>query len=160
MRIRVIVFISIVLVSFGLTGFMTYQYVQVNGALSSFDMTVTEVFAVSIGPENSQIRFTIMFRNLGTIPISMSFYQFILYLGGSNIYVNTYQLDHDFLPGGERSTAVLATITGSRNDVVLQANSTGQWSWLVVTLAGLSVLYFRAEDVGVTYSDTYDGIVV
>lgn len=159
MRVRAIVFISIVLVSFGLTCFMTYQYVQVNGALSSFDMTVTQVFAENIGPQNSQIRVTIMFRNLGTIPISMSFYQFILYLGGSNVYVNTYQLAHDFLPGDNLTAVVHASITGPRNDVILQANSTGQWSWLVVTLAGLSVLYFRAEDVGVTYSDYYDGIV-
>ncbi|MFX0096125.1 MAG: hypothetical protein ACFE7E_00025 [Candidatus Hodarchaeota archaeon] len=159
MRFRAIVFISIVLVSFGLTSFMGYQYLQVNGALSSFDMTVTEVFGESIGSDTSQIRVTIMYRNLGTIPISMSFYQFILYLNGANVYVNTYQEDRDFPPGSNFTTVIHTTITGPRNDVVLQANSTGQWNWDIVTLAGLSVLYFRAEDVGVAYSDSYEGIV-
>ena len=159
MRIRAIVFISIVLVSFGMTSFMAYQYLQVNGALSSFDMTVTEVYATNIGPVTSQVRVTIVFRNLGTIPISMSFYQFILYLNGTNVYVNTYQEFQDFSPGSNLTAVIHASITGPRNSAVLQANSTGQWSWYIVTLAGLSVLYFIAEDVGVSYSDSYDGIV-
>jgi len=121
-------------------------------------MTVTEVFAENIGLDTSQIRITINFRNLGTIPINMSFYQFILYLNGTNVYVNTYQAFQDYLPGSNRTAVIHASITGLRNDVVLQANSTNQWSWEIVTLAGLSVLYFRAEDVGVFYSDSYDGI--
>lgn len=100
-----------------------------------------------------------MYRNLGTATINMSFYQFILYLNDANVYVNTYQANRDFLPGDDWNTTVSASITGPRNAVVLQANSTNQWNWNVVTLAGLSVLYFRAEDVGVYYSDSYDGIV-
>ncbi|MFX1487063.1 MAG: hypothetical protein ACFFBS_08240 [Promethearchaeota archaeon] len=159
MRFRAIFFISVVLVSFGFTSIMAYQYVQVSSALGSFDLTVTEVFAESISGSNSHMRVTMTFRNLGTLPINMSFYQFILYLNGINVFVGTYQAIQDFEPGSNWTTVVNAIITGQRNDVVLEANSTDQWNWYIITLAGLSVLFFEAEDVGVFYSDVYEGIV-
>ena len=159
MRFRAIFFISVVLVSFGFTSVMAYQYVQVSSALSHFDLTVTEVFAESISGGNSHIRVTMTFRNLGTLPINMIFYQFILYLNGVNVFVNTHQAIRDFSPGSNWTTVENTIITGQRNDVVLEANSTGQWNWYIITLVGLSILFFKAEDVGVFYSDVYEGIV-